>query len=178
MLFPSSRVSYVSYPKFGAGSTLLSPAYSLQKHAYWLAEIEREIAVQFGLFSMNCFVCSTPQVAVKIAQLAEAAGFESLWAGEHVVLPDPQVPPSPAAPDDRFLDPVITLTYLAAFTRRVLLGTGVLILPEHHPLVLAKALASLDELSGGRLIVGIGAGYLEPEFRALGVPLAERETHR
>lgn len=84
------------------------------------------------------------------------------------------MPPSPAAPDDRFLDPVIALTYLAAFTRRVHLGTGVLILPEHHPLILAKALASLDELSSGRLIVGIGAGYLEPEFRALGVPLAER----
>lgn len=96
--------------------------------------------MQFGLFSMNCFVCSTPEVAVGIAQLAEAAGFESLWAGEHVVLPDPQVPPSPAAPDDRFLDPVIALTYLAAFTRQVHLGTGVLILPEHHPLILLKRL--------------------------------------
>ncbi|GCE30045.1 LLM class F420-dependent oxidoreductase [Dictyobacter alpinus] len=130
--------------------------------------------MKFGLFSMNSFVCSSPEVAVKIAQLAESAGFESLWAGEHVVLPDPQVPPSPAAPDDRMLDPVVALTYLAAHTHQVRLGTGILILPQHNPLVLAKALASLDTLSDGRLIVGIGAGYLEPEFRALGVPFADR----
>ncbi|GHO48373.1 LLM class F420-dependent oxidoreductase [Ktedonospora formicarum] len=130
--------------------------------------------MKFGLFSMNSFVCSSPEVAVGIAQLAEAAGFESLWAGEHVVLPDPQVPPSPAAPSDRFLDPVIALTYLAAHTRQVRLGTGILILPQHNPLVLAKALASLDTLSGGRLIFGIGAGYLEPEFRALGVSFTDR----
>jgi probable F420-dependent oxidoreductase len=78
------------------------------------------------------------------------------------------------APTDRILDPVVALTYLAAHTRRVLLGTGILILPQRHPLVLAKALASLDALSGGRLIFGIGAGYLEPEFRALGIPFTER----
>lgn len=130
--------------------------------------------MKFGLIHMNVQVCSYPEGAVAIAQLAEAAGFESLWAGEHVVLPDPQVPPSPAAPNERILDPVITLTYLAAHTRQVLLGTGILLLPQRHPLVLAKELASLDELCGGRLIVGIGAGYLEPEFRALGVPFADR----
>jgi probable F420-dependent oxidoreductase len=130
--------------------------------------------LKFGLFSMNSFVCSYPETAAGIAQHAEAAGFESLWAGEHVVLPDPQVPPSPAAPDDRFLDPIIALTFLAAHTRRVRLGTGIIILPQRNPLVLAKELASLDELSGGRLIFGIGTGYLKPEFSALGVPFADR----
>lgn len=130
--------------------------------------------MKFGLFSMNSYVCSTSEVAVEIARLAEAAGFESLWAGEHVVLPDPQVPPSPMAPTDRILDPVVALTYLAACTRRVLLGTGIIILPQRNPLVLAKELASLDELSGGRLIFGIGSGYLEPEFRALGIPFVDR----
>jgi probable F420-dependent oxidoreductase len=130
--------------------------------------------LKFGLFSMNDYVCSYPEVAVGIAQLAESAGFDSLWAGEHVVLPDPQVSPSPMAPDDRILDPVIALTFLAAHTRQVRLGTGIIILPQRNPLVLAKELASLDELSGGRLIFGIGAGYLEPEFRALGVPFADR----
>jgi probable F420-dependent oxidoreductase len=130
--------------------------------------------LKFGLFSMNDYVCSSPEVAVGIAQRAEAAGFDSLWAGEHVVLPDPQVSPSPMAPDDRILDPVIALTFLAAHTRQVRLGTGIIILPQRNPLVLAKELASLDELSGGRLIFGIGAGYLEPEFRALGVPFADR----
>src|SRR5260370_16595439 len=77
-------------------------------------------------------------------------------------------------PHDRILDPMIALTFLAGHTRQVLLGTGIIILPQRNPLVLAKELASLDELSGGRLIFGIGAGYLEPEFRALGIPFRER----
>lgn len=130
--------------------------------------------MKFGLFSMNSYACSYPETALEIAQLAESAGFESLWAGEHVVLPDPMVSPPGMAPSDRILDPLIALTFLAAHTRRVLLGTGIIILPQRNPLVLAKALASLDELSGRRLIFGIGAGYLEPEFRALGIPFTDR----
>lgn len=130
--------------------------------------------MHFGLFAVNMYACSYPETAIEVAQLAEAAGFESLWAGEHVVLPDPRVPPSPMAPRDRILDPVIALTYLAAHTSQVRLGTGIIILPQRNPLVLAKELASLDELSGGRLIFGIGVGYLEPEFRALGIPFADR----
>src|SRR5260370_20395638 len=136
--------------------------------------IEGETTVKFGLFSVNSYASSYPETAVEIAQLAESAGFESLWAGEHVVLPDPQAPPSPMAPADRILDPLIALTFLAAHTRQVLLGTGIIILPQRNPLVLAKELASLDELSGGRLICAVGAGYLEPEFRALGIPFRER----
>src|SRR5258706_6980536 len=136
--------------------------------------LESEAGVKFGLFSMNSYACSYPQTAVQIAQLAESAGFESLWAGEHVVLPDPMVSPPGMAPEDRILDPVVALTFLAAHTRRVLLGTGIIILPQRNPLVLAKELASLDELSGERLILGIGAGYLEPEFRALGIPFTDR----
>lgn len=73
--------------------------------------------MKFGLFSVNSYTCSYPETAVEIAQLGESAGFESLWAGEHVVLPDPQVPPSPMAPNDRILDPIVTLTFLAAHTR-------------------------------------------------------------
>src|SRR5260370_2303097 len=128
----------------------------------------------FGLFSMNSHACSHPETARRIAQAAEAAGFDSLWAGEHVVLPDPQVPPSPLAPEDPILDPVIALTFLAAHISRILLWTGIIILPQRNPLVLAKELASLDELSGGRLLFGVGVGYLEPEFRALGVPFEDR----
>src|SRR5919204_4836337 len=130
--------------------------------------------MHFGLFSINAYACSYPETTARVARAAEAAGFESLWAGEHVVLPDPQTPPSPMAPHDRILDPVVALTYLAAHTSRVRLGTGIIILPQRNPLVLAKELASLDELSGGRLICGIGVGYLEPEFRALGIPFADR----
>jgi probable F420-dependent oxidoreductase len=130
--------------------------------------------MKFGLFSMNAYACSYPETAVRIAQLAEAVGFESLWAGEHVVLPDPRTPESRMAPDERILDPLVTLTYLAAHTQQVRLGTGIIILPQRNPLVLAKELASLDVLSGGRLLCGVGVGYVESEMRAIGVPFAER----
>jgi probable F420-dependent oxidoreductase len=130
--------------------------------------------MKFGLFAVNMYACSYPDTSIRVAQLAEAAGFESLWAGEHVVLPDPQAPPAPMAPHDRILDPVVALTFLAAHTSRVRLGTGIIILPQRNPLVLAKELASLDELSGGRVICGVGVGYLEPEFSALGIPFADR----
>jgi probable F420-dependent oxidoreductase len=127
--------------------------------------------MKFGLFHINQGACLDPTVLTRIARQAEAAGLESLWAGEHVVLPDPRVPPSPMEPTDPILDPVIALTFAAAVTRTLRLGTGVIILPQRNPLVLAKELASLDVLSGGRLIFGLGVGYLEPEFRALGVQL-------
>jgi probable F420-dependent oxidoreductase len=127
-----------------------------------------------GLFSINAYAAAEPHTMARVARAAEAAGFESLWAGEHVVLPDPQAPPSPMAPTDPILDPGIALTYAAAHTARLRLGTGIIILPQRSPLVLAKELASLDVLSGGRLILGIGVGYLEPEFRALGAPYEHR----
>ena len=130
--------------------------------------------MKLGLFSINAYACCDPAVAVRVARAAEAAGFESLWGGEHVVLPDPQAPPSPMAPHEPILDPVIALTYCAAVTSRVRLGTGIIILPQRNPLVLAKELASLDRLSNGRLIFGVGVGYLEAEFRALGAPFEER----
>jgi probable F420-dependent oxidoreductase len=130
--------------------------------------------LKLGLFSINAYACCDPAVAARVARAAEAAGFESLWAGEHVVLPDPQAPPSPMAPHEPILDPVVALTYCAAVTTRVRLGTGIIILPQRNPLVLAKELASLDRLSGGRLIFGVGVGYLEAEFRALGAPFAQR----
>lgn len=130
--------------------------------------------MKFGLFSMNTSCCSSPACAGRIALLAEEIGFESLWAGEHVVLPDPQIPPSRMAPGERILDPLITLSYLAARTRRIRLGTGIIVLPQRNPLVLAKEVASLDELSDGRLLLGLGAGYVEAEMRAIGVPFRER----
>jgi probable F420-dependent oxidoreductase len=130
--------------------------------------------MRFGLFSVNAYAAAEPRTLGRLARAAETAGFESLWGGEHVVLPDPQAAPSPMAPSDHILDPVIALTYAAAVTTKVRLGTGIIILPQRNPLVLAKELASLDVLSSGRLIVGIGVGYLEPEFRALGAPFADR----
>jgi probable F420-dependent oxidoreductase len=132
------------------------------------------VALRFGLFSINAYACTTPDAVMRVARAAEAAGFESLWGGEHVVLPDPQAPPSPMAPTDHILDPIVALAYAAAVTTKARLGTGIIILPQRNPLVLAKQLASLDALSGGRLMAGLGVGYLEAEFRALGAPFEDR----
>jgi probable F420-dependent oxidoreductase len=130
--------------------------------------------MRFGLFGINLGACAKPDAAIRVARAAEAAGFDSVWTGEHVVLPDPQVPPSPSGPRDPFLDPAVALTWVAAHTQKLRLATGIIILPQRNPVVLAKEIASLDVLSGGRAVLGIGAGYLEPEFRALGVPFARR----
>src|SRR5262252_8069919 len=81
--------------------------------------------MKFWLFHINQGACLDPVMLTRIAQQAEAAGLESLWAGEHVVLPDPRVPPSPMEPTDPILDPVIALTFAAAVTRTLRLGTGV-----------------------------------------------------
>lgn len=130
--------------------------------------------VKFGLFAANFNACADPDTAVEVARAAEAAGFESLWTGEHIVLPDPKTPASPLPPDAPMLDTIVALTWLAAHTTTIRLASGIILLPLRNPLVLAKELASVDVVSGGRLIVGLGAGYLEPEFDALGVPLARR----
>jgi probable F420-dependent oxidoreductase len=130
--------------------------------------------VKFGLHSVNLHTCSFPDAIARLGRAAEAAGFESLWVADHVVLPDPPVPARPMAPDQRLLDPIVALTFLAAHTSRILLGTGVIILPQRQALVLAKQLASLDVLSNGRLIFGLGVGWCEPEMRSVGVAFAER----
>src|SRR5688572_21452689 len=130
--------------------------------------------VVIGLFAANSFACADPRVAGLIAEQAEALGYDSLWVSDHVAVPSPRVEPSPMEPDEPLLDPLIALAHLAARTSRIRLGTGCVVLPQRNPLVLAKQYASVDVLSGGRLIAGVAAGYLEPELRALGVPMAER----
>lgn len=130
--------------------------------------------MKFGLHSVNLHTCSYPDAAARFARAAEAAGFESLWTADHIVLPDPPLPGRPMAPDMRLLDPIVSLTFLAAHTSRIRLATGVIILPQRQAVVLAKQLASLDVLSNGRLVFGLGVGWCEPEMRASGAPFAER----
>lgn len=130
--------------------------------------------MKLGLFGINTGPCAQPETAARVAQAAEAAGFDSVWTGEHVVLPDPQVPPSPAPPQTPMLDPAACLAFLAGQTERILLATGIIILPQRNPVVLAKSLASVDVLSGGRLVFGLGAGYLAPEFAAVGASFEDR----
>jgi len=130
--------------------------------------------MKFGLFGANMAERPDGATVSEVAKAAEDAGFDSLWMGEHVVLPDPRVPPSPMEPGEPILDPLVALAYAAAHTSRLRLATGIIIVPQRNPLVLAKELASLDVLSGGRLVFGAGVGYLEPEFRAVGADFAHR----
>jgi probable F420-dependent oxidoreductase len=130
--------------------------------------------MKFGLFGINMGPCADAQVALRAAQAAELHGLDSVWTGEHVVLPDPQVSPSPVPPETPFLDPAVALAFIAAGTEKIRLGTGIIILPQRNPLVLAKELASVDVVSRGRLIFGLGIGYLKPEFDALGIPFADK----
>lgn len=130
--------------------------------------------MKLGLYGLNMGAMADPDVCVAAARAAEAAGYDSIWAGEHVVLPDPRTPESPLQPQHPTLDPVVALAHLAAATVRVKLATGIIILPQRNPLVLAKELTTLDVLSRGRLIFGVGVGYLKPEFDAIGVPFHER----
>jgi probable F420-dependent oxidoreductase len=130
--------------------------------------------VKIGFFGINVGVMGDVDAMVTVAKACEDAGLESVWTGEHVVLPDPQAPPSPSHPQTPFLDPIVALGHIAAHTERIGLGTGIVILPQRNPVVLAKELATLDVVSKGRLIFGIGAGYLEPEFRAIGAPFEDR----
>jgi probable F420-dependent oxidoreductase len=111
-----------------------------------------------------------PEAIRRAAVQAEELGFADAWTSEHIIVPQG----APYPPSALFYDPVLTLTWAAAYTTRIGLGTSVLILPMRHPLPLAKELATLQNLSEGRLILGAGVGWLEAEFAALGVPFRER----
>lgn len=130
--------------------------------------------MRLGVFGINSGSTYERAETLRLVRLAEELGFDSVWAGEHVVVPSPRVPPSPMDPTDAILDPLVHLAFVAAATEHILLATGIIILAQRHPLVLAKQAASLDVLSGGRLLLGVGAGYLEPEMAAIGVPFSDR----
>ena len=138
--------------------------------------------MKFGLRYANLGRYTEPGPAVEIAQAAEEAGFESIWTIEHVIVPDRYESVYPYAASGKMTsdnsmpipDPLVWLTYVAAVTERIKLATGILIVPQRNPVVLAKTLASIDHLSGGRMLFGIGVGWLEEEFNALGIPFADR----
>ncbi|MEM9622458.1 MAG: LLM class F420-dependent oxidoreductase [Pseudomonadota bacterium] len=137
--------------------------------------------MKFGLVPVNVGVSSVEQM-VGLAQLAEQHGFESAWTFEHAIVPldyASKYPYSPsgkmgAAPETNFVDPLIALSNIAAQTSTLKLGTGVNILPQANPLYVAKQAASLDFLSGGRFMLGVGIGWLQEEFIAAGVPFERR----
>jgi probable F420-dependent oxidoreductase len=132
--------------------------------------------MELGVQGLNAKAVLGPEATVRLARLAEELGYTSWWAGEHVVLPSPRTADAPMEATDPILDPLVHLTFVAAATTRIRLGTAIVILPQRNPLVLAKQVASLDVLSGGRFTLGVGAGYLAPELHAVGVDLATRAS--
>ena len=137
--------------------------------------------MKFGIIPINIGVQSVSQM-VGLAKQAEDLGFESVWTFEHVIVPNDyqsKYPYSPsgkmgAAPETVFIDPLIALTAVAASTSRIRLGTGVNILSQTNPLLMAKQVASIDFLSGGRMMLGVGIGWLQEEFQAMGTPFEKR----
>jgi probable F420-dependent oxidoreductase len=138
--------------------------------------------VKFGLFFANVGPFAAPETFEVLVRSAEDAGLESLWTVEHVVVPvgyesqypysqDGRMPGPESAP---IPDPILPLSYAAAISERIRLATGIVILPQRHPVYVAKEFATLDVLSHGRAILGVGIGWLEEEFKVLGIPFRER----
>jgi probable F420-dependent oxidoreductase len=126
--------------------------------------------MKFGVWIPTCRHLATPEIIRATATQAEELGYDSVWVSDHVVVPTANV----ANIGEAIYDPLVTLAVAAGCTSRVRLGTTVLIVPYRNPIVTAKMISSLDALSGGRVTVGIGAGWLATESAALGVPFAER----
>jgi len=138
--------------------------------------------MKIGLFGVNMGQEDAPDTLLPLVVKAEALGFESVWTGEHVMIPLEYVSRYPfnssgkvsVPPEGHFIDPLVALSYIAAHTTKLRLGTGINLLPQSNPLLLAKQAASLDYLSDGRLLLGLGVGWLAEEFQAMGVPFEGR----
>ena len=135
--------------------------------------------MKIGISGFGIGKAARPSTLRTLAEHAERLNFATVWAPEHVVLFDQHESKYPYSDDCRFLagstinllDPFIGLAYAAARTNRIRLATGICLVPEHNPLVLAKVVASLDYLSGGRFALGVGIGWSSEEFAALGISL-------
>src|SRR5215470_3895253 len=126
--------------------------------------------LKLGLYLRNMGPQSTRDTLLASAQAADTAGIDDLWVADHIAIP----PDDAEGSGGRYLDPLATLAFLAAATSRIRLGTGVLVLPYRPPLATAKWVATIQELSGGRLLLGVGSGWMEAEFRAAGVARERR----
>ncbi len=137
--------------------------------------------MKVGLIPVNIGVANAEQM-VGMSQVAESAGVESVWTFEHVIVPVDYKSKYPysangkmgAAPETNFIDPLIALAVVAAHTKKIRLGTGVNILSQTNPLLMAKQVASLDLVSNGRFMLGVGIGWLQEEFVAMGIPFERR----
>jgi len=125
--------------------------------------------MHLGVILPNFGERSTPGAIRQIAEAAEQLGFDSVWATEHII-----VGPEAVDPYGRVYAPLVTLGWIAGFTERIALGTSIVLAPLHHPIHLAKEAATLQELSGGRMLLGLGMGWHEDEYRFMGIPFRGR----
>ena len=139
--------------------------------------------MKFGLRYCNTGRYIDPALAVELVQAGEEAGFESAWTVEHTVVPEGYQSAYPYSDDGKMAggqddvplpDPLIWMAYVAAATTSIKLATGILILPQHNPVIMAKQVATLDHMSGGRVLLGIGVGWMREEFDAIGTPFDDR----
>ncbi len=130
--------------------------------------------MDFGYFGFNVGALNNADSIERCVVACEQLGYESVWTGEHIVLMDPHEPPSPVPPESNFVDSIASLAFAAAKTERIKIGSGIILLPQRDPVVLAKELAGIDVLSKGRLLFGLGVGYVPREFETLGIPYEER----
>lgn len=138
--------------------------------------------MKIGLFGINMARVDAPDTLLPLMKRVEEMGFESVWTGEHVMIPRDYASAYPfntsgrigVPPETHFIDPLIALSHVAAHTTTLRLGTGINLLPQSNPLLFAKQVASLDHLSKGRVLLGLGVGWLAEEFTAMGVPFAGR----
>ena len=138
--------------------------------------------IRVGLHVLGIGTGSKPEIMTAVARAADRHGFATLWCGEHVVMVEVPASRYPYSADGKiavpadadWLDPLLGLSFLAAVTSRIRLATGILLLPEHNPLLVAKQAATLDVLSAGRFILGVGIGWSADEFNALRIPFARR----
>ncbi len=138
--------------------------------------------MKIGLFGINMAQVDAPDTLLPLMKRVEEMGFESVWTGEHVMIPRDYASAYPfnssgrigVPPETHFIDPLIALSHVAAHTTTLRLGTGINLLPQSNPLLFAKQVASLDHLSKGRVLLGLGVGWLAEEFTAMGVPFAGR----
>ena len=137
--------------------------------------------MKFGIGFATSGAFSNPALLGHLATTAERCGFESLWSVEHVAIPVNHSPypgtkdgKMPGGDDVAIPDPLLPLAYVAAITKTIKLATGILILPQRHPIYTAKEVATVDVLSGGRVILGIGSGWMKEEFESLGIDFHKR----
>lgn len=130
--------------------------------------------MEYGFFGFNTGPLSNAGAIERVVVSAEQLGYESIWSAEHLVMMDPEDPVLPVPPKSNLVGSIASLAFAAAKTERIRIGSGIILIALRDPIMLAKELAAVDVLSGGRLLAGFGVGFVPREFETLGVPFEER----